>query len=147
MNTHFICCILFKYTSVKTARLFLHSFWGVASRVSDTFLDLFNPLESRKKMQVCVFLFRRGGSDEEVQREQMAPRNLCGASACSLRSEFVTRFCVAPRCLGVKSLFVCVGVKCSLTANERFVWFTSKVYNKAATDSSILTAKSFDINN
>lgn len=56
MNTHFICCILFKYTSVKTARLFLHSFWGVASRVSDTFLDLFNPLESRKKCR-CVFFY------------------------------------------------------------------------------------------
>lgn len=29
----------FKHTSVKTAWLFFHSFWEVASRVSDTFLD------------------------------------------------------------------------------------------------------------
>ena len=75
MNTRYLL-YTFKYTSVKTAWLLLHSFWGVASRVSDTFLDCFNPLESR--MQVCVlFRRRRRGRDEEVQREQTA-QNLCG---------------------------------------------------------------------
>lgn len=117
----------FKYTSVRTAWLLLHSFWEVASRVSDTFLDCLTLLKS--KMQMCI-LFRREGRDEEVQREPTAPE-LSWASTCSLRSEFVTRFCVAPRCLGWRA-FVCV--KCSLTANKRFVWVTLKVYNEAATD-------------
>lgn len=99
----------FKYTSVKTAWLFLHSFWGVASSGVRHLFGLFNPLESR--MQVCI-LFRqvreRWGSTEGAN----SPEPLW-ASTCSLRSEFVTRFCVAPRCLGWRA-FVCVRISALL---------------------------------
>lgn len=65
--------------------------------MSDTFLDLFNPLESRKKNAgVCFFLFRRGGSDEEVQREQTAPPG--GEPLRGLRLFLEVRICNALLC-------------------------------------------------
>lgn len=75
-------------------------------------------------MQVCI-LFRQEGRDEEVQREQTAQSfmgfhlflevRICNALLCSTKV------------FGLKSLCVRQG-KCSLTANERFVWFTLEGY-------------------
>lgn len=56
---------------------------------------------------VCFYLDKKGEM-RKYGGGSLPPEPLW-ASTCSLRSEFVTRFCVAPRCLGWRA-FVCVKV-------------------------------------